>query len=736
MKERKSKKAAKVKSKGNAESEVIDINEKARESALKKPIRKRIRKLNIESMKTNTFSRSIRAKVFFLAAILIITAIAVNYLFISYYARKTVLDNTKSSLYDLADAHLVSVEKTVTSINNALIGLAGETAISDYINGAVSDPADCAKLFQNYLELHKEVDTCSILDANGVVLYSTASSELKASYGDQEFIQKALETRKPTQSSIVTAPSSTDKAITFAYPLVSFLGDAIGMVTVTIPVSDLFENLLSVGVFGTKDSYAYLVDEFGNVLFHKDEDLIGTKDINQKIIDLTAKMNDADYASKIADGSADNVKVDTYKDNGKVKHMSLAVTPTNKWALVVVADDTEVTKPIARMSIITIILSAILVMILSFIGFLFADSIVRPIKRITQIMNQTASLSLTDKYDYSKLMKSKDETGSMASAMQKLRSTFSEIVEKIKNSSDHINENASDLNSIMNSVKEHAGSNAAATQELSASMEETFATAEEISSSIEQMDNNTKDIALQIKDGTVLSKQLAQRAKFIKEDTVKASDSTKSIYDNMKLKTEEAIKRAESVSKINTLAYSIKEIAEQTSLLSLNASIEAARAGDSGRGFGVVASEIGKLANQSSETVSNITIIVDEVNETVKDLTSSLEKTLAFLGNNVLDDYQKFIDVSEQYTTDASQMNDNITSIHNSVKIVIQYMESISHAVTGITSNVGDATASVTNIADGNNQIMNLTIDTYNRIKVSEELAAKLQEVVNQFELS
>lgn len=693
-------------------------------------------KQNNRSKKTNTFSRSILTKVFFLAAILILIAVTVNYLSSSYYSKKMLLENTKSSLYDLADAHSTTVEKSILSINNALIGLAGESAISDYVSGLESKPTESSRVCQSYLIMHDEVDTCSIIDDSGTVLYSTNSTEINKSYEDQEFVKQALERGIPTQSSVVTASSSQTNGIVFAYPVRSYLGDVEGLVTVTIPVSKLFENLKSVSVFGTENSYAFLIDAQGNILFHKNPDLIGTQVNNQKIMDIKEKLlNNDESANQSEDKMDKNVIVDTYTEDGKTKQISCGVIPDNKWTLIVTADEKEITKPVTDLSVITFITSIIMIVILSFLAFLFANSIVKPIKKIINIIDSTASLDLAKTYEYTTLLKSKDETAAMAKAMQKLRIAFIEIVDKIKNSSNYINDNATELNQIMNLVKDSAESTAASTQELSASMEETFATAQEISSSIVQMDDSTKDIALQIKDGTVLSKNLAKRAEDIKENTTASSSETKEIYNNMKDKTKLAIKKAESVSKINTLANGIKEIAEQTSLLSLNASIEAARAGESGKGFQVVASEIGQLASQSSETVNNITAIVAEVNETVKELTENLETTLEFLDKNVLRDYESFISVSEQYSTDAFQMNDTITSIHNSVKIVIQYMDTISNAVSGITSNVGAATSAVNDIAQGNNKIMELTLDTHEKIKESEENAVKLEEVVNQFQM-
>lgn len=135
------------------------------------------------------------------------------------------------------------------------------------------------------------------------------------------------------------------------------------------------------------------------------------------------------------------------------------------------------------------------------------------------------------------------------------------------------------------------------------------------------------------------------------------------MYNDVKVKTEHAIKQSKAVDRVNVLATAIQEIADQTSLLSLNASIEAARAGEAGRGFAVVAGEIGQLAAQSTSTVTSIMEIVLSVSgitETIGQAAISVndmeEKTMQVV--KLSDDVMKVVNDTNEDSETLSKIAD------------------------------------------------------------------------------
>ena len=136
----------------------------------------------------------------------------------------------------------------------------------------------------------------------------------------------------------------------------------------------------------------------------------------------------------------------------------------------------------------------------------------------------------------------------------------------------------------------------------------------------------------------------------IKEKT-EANDKAFKIANSV----QEQIEKSKAVKEIELLTSTILDITNQTKLLSLNASIEAARAGDAGRGFAVVAEEIGKLAKDSTEAANKIQNVSKTVISSVDSLTEETEKMEKFLTKEALKGYEKLIESSETYQ---KNMND------------------------------------------------------------------------------
>ena len=218
--------------------------------------------------------------------------------------------------------------------------------------------------------------------------------------------------------------------------------------------------------------------------------------------------------------------------------------------------------------------------------------------------------------------------------------------------------------------------------------------------------------------------------------SVQASDRTKDIYNTVKVKAEKAIADSKAVEKINVLTEAIMSISSQTSLLALNASIEAARAGEAGRGFAVVATEIGKLAVQTSKEVENINEVVSEVNQAVENISVCLEDTAGFLGTTVLEDYDEFKKVGDQYNDDASEFRNSMNGIHDSIAMLTDSISVIVDALEGINETIGESTMGVTDIAAKTADMVGKSSESDDLARESIASTKELEEIVNKFILS
>ena len=147
----------------------------------------------------------------------------------------------------------------------------------------------------------------------------------------------------------------------------------------------------------------------------------------------------------------------------------------------------------------------------------------------------------------------------------------------------------------------------------------------------------------------------------------------------------------------------------------------------------MVATEIGNLANQSSETVANINNIVAEVNQVVRDMGSTLHDTTQFMENQVVPDYQAFYDVSNQYNEDSVAVKNSMTSIQESVAQLNETMGMMTDGLEGISKTVNESATGVTDIAEKTASVVNRMGETMEMVAGCQSEADRLKDIAGRF---
>jgi len=236
-------------------------------------------------------------------------------------------------------------------------------------------------------------------------------------------------------------------------------------------------------------------------------------------------------------------------------------------------------------------------------------------------------------------------------------------------------------------------------KELSSAVEKFRFVMKEISASSQSMACSALDIVDKTQalteravQGVSTSEEISRSAEETKNNVIKSQQKTLAVLGETKERLKEAIKNANVVDQINILSQTILQIASQTNLLALNAAIEAAKAGETGRGFSVVANEIKKLAEQSKKTVSEIQNATKMVIESVNNLTYCSNSLLEFVSVNVNNDYASMLDIAEKYSEDASIISGIASEFNITSQEVIQYTSNVLNAIDqlSITSVEGD----------------------------------------------
>ena len=367
--------------------------------------------------------------------------------------------------------------------------------------------------------------------------------------------------------------------------------------------------------------------------------------------------------------------------------------------------------------------------------YFFSGSMIRPIKDLTGIIEDTAKLNFVKSEKGEKLVRMKDETGAMARAVQQMRSKLRAMVALIDQAGIKMGDNVTDLTVNMSEVNDICNNNSATTEELAAAMEEAASATDTVNQTIATVKENAESIKALSGRGATLSTEVMERANQLKTTTENAGKRTDEMYAEVKQRTEVAMKQAEAVEKINELTHDIMEISSQTNLLALNASIEAARAGEAGKGFAVVATEIGALATQTQNAVGDIDSIIGEVHNAVSGMVDCLQNAMDFLENTVLGDYKGFMEVGEKYSEDAAAFEDGMTKINHSIVTLVDAITDISHSIEEINLTVNESATGVSDIAEKTSEMVRKIEATGTFMQDSEESANNLNQIVSEFDL-
>ncbi len=481
--------------------------------------------------------------------------------------------------------------------------------------------------------------------------------------------------------------------------------------------------LNNVGIDTMDSSRGYLVDKDGTYLYHEDSDMIGTRIEGNQVVE--------DVLARLQEGYITTADVRTCTVDGKSVYVAFMCT-VNDWVIFVQADEADVLRPVTTINTYCIVIGMILLVVVLILGYIITSMITKPISSLTKVINDISELNLSSQQN---IPLTNDEIGVMGKAVIGMREQLTRIVSELNQISEKLVGDANMLYDISEKVNAASTDNSATNEELAASMEETSGSTEMVNNNIKNMNGNVVNVADKIKDGNLLTADVMDKTNEIYARTKDASEATIRVYDSIRETSNEAIEKAKEVEKINELATVIQDIADQTTLLSLNASIEAARAGEQGRGFAVVASEIGKLAAQSAETSVDIANIVGQVNVSVETLTKCLVEALNFLETKVMDDYSDFMKSSDEYHSAAKSIEEFMNLANDEVRELKMGIAQITDAMEGISSNINESAIGVSDIAGKTTDVVGLTAETFDRTMNCKSLAEKLRDITSRFQI-
>lgn len=430
-------------------------------------------------------------------------------------------------------------------------------------------------------------------------------------------------------------------------------------------------NLSDVKLEGMDSAYMYVVQNDGTMLYHPTKEKVGQPVENAVIKGVVQQLQD---------GKKPSTAVVEYDFNGTTKYSAYTIL-NNENILVLTADESEALAGITTVTGVAVGISAIVVLLAIIICFILGRRLMRPLVKVSTIIEEIANGDINA--DFGMVKETNDEIGLIIEKMKELTQSLGNIVGKIRNSSDTMSANSYELN-------DTSSQTLAANNEISKAVEDVAEGSTGMAASISKINENLEEMSRETKD-------INESVNEIRNQTVAVQDSSKIMNDKIKSmqnssqKMDEGIsaisKRIETVNttvdKVSNIVSVIEEISSETNLLSLNASIEAARAGDAGKGFAVVAQEIRVLSDNTNTELENIKQIISSLVEEcrycvqasgtiVEDNAKQKEEIKAVLDEfSALDEQiQKTAekaDEIEELVTAMIELNDDITKSSNSL---------------------------------------------------------------------
>lgn len=427
---------------------------------------------------------------------------------------------------------------------------------------------------------------------------------------------------------------------------------------------------------GVESCYTYVVSGNGTMLYHPIVEKIGKPVENALILDVVSKLQkkeEVEPASSI------------YDYHGAKKLCAYYPEKDGLYIVVCTADLNDALSGIRENLGQACALGGFLAVVFAILGFFISTRMFKRVGQMQGMIDRMKNLDFTVDETETKLLQSKDEFGIMAKALASLQQKLGETVSQIKNQSDRLFDSS-------NGMYKNISNMTQTTDQVDRAVQEIAEGATNQANETQKANENVITIGTMIEDTNNEVEELKKTAKNMQEAQRTAHEILEelgTVNQHTKASVEEIAQQTMttnvSATKIREVTGLITDIAEETNLLSLNASIEAARAGEAGRGFAVVASQIQKLAEQSDVSAKQIENIIDQ-------LVADSEKAVATMEQvqRIIDEQSRDVDRTGEVFRSVS---DGIQKSIDGINLIGQKVQNMDQARIAVVDTVSNLSA-------------------------------------------
>ncbi|APQ12922.1 methyl-accepting chemotaxis protein [Pseudomonas oryzihabitans] len=336
-------------------------------------------------------------------------------------------------------------------------------------------------------------------------------------------------------------------------------------------------------------------------------------------------------------------------------------------------------------------------------AWIITRSIVLPLRETIRLAEQVASGDLTAQVTVTR----QDELGVLQSAMQRMTGNLRELIRELRDGVVQMASAAEELSAITEQTRAGATAQKVETEQIATAMHQMSTTIGEVARNAGQASTAAREAALKTREGNLTVGQVVGQI----EDLAQEVDTTQITMESLK----------QDADRIGGVLDVIKAVADQTNLLALNAAIEAARAGEAGRGFAVVADEVRGLAQRTRSSTDEIATLIGSLHDSTDRMSTALERNIQLTASSV--------DLSRQ----AGVM---LGSVSNAVDEIQSMNEQIAAAVEQQSSAGEDISRSVVKVHEVTDQTAAASAETARSSSELARLSLQLQELAGRFKVA